>query len=32
VILVWRVAGEIGRSSGMTGVFLQIRVIPGASP
>ena len=30
--LVWRVAVEIGRSSGMTRVFLQIRVIPGASP
>ena len=30
--LVWRVAVGIGRSSGMTRVFLQIRVIPGASP
>jgi hypothetical protein len=30
--LVWRVAVEMRRSSGMTRVFLQIRVIPGASP
>ena len=30
--LAWRVAVEMGRSSGMTWVFLQIRVIPGASP
>ncbi len=29
--LVWRVAVEMGRSSGMTWVFLRIRVIPGAS-
>lgn len=30
--LVWRAAMEMGRSSGMTGVFRQIHVIPGASP
>src|SRR5258707_7709319 len=30
--LVWRVAVGMGRSSGKTWVFLQIPVLPGASP